>query len=154
METVKDRGALYRVLGKIGVNSTLPLLRKALTENNENIHDAAVRALADWPNDTPMDDLLQIAGRSTSTVHQVLALRAYVRMIEMDRYRSPEGAARSLKEALALSSRPEEKIMILGALPLFACKDALELAESLLHEDEVKEEAKLAVGRIKKRLEK
>jgi HEAT repeat protein len=154
VETVKDRGALYRVLGKIGVNSTLPLLRKALTENNENIHDAAVRALADWPNDTPMDDLLQIAGRSTSTVHQVLALRAYVRMIEMDRYRSPEGAARSLKEALALSSRPEEKIMILGALPLFACKDALELAESLLHEDEVKEEAKLAVGRIKKRLEK
>ncbi len=154
VETVKDRGALYRVLGKIGVNSTLPLLRKALTENNENIHDAAVRALADWPNDTPMDDLLQIAGRSTSTVHQVLALRAYVRMIEMDRYRSPEGAARSLKEALALSSRPEEKIMILGALPLFACKDALELAESLLHEDEVKAEAKLAVGRIKKRLEK
>lgn len=154
VETVKDRCALYRVLGKIGVNSTLPLIRKALTEDNGNIHDAAVRALADWPNDTPMDDLLQIAGRSTSTVHQVLALRAYVRMIEMDRYRSPEGAARSLKEALALSSRPEEKIMILGALPRFACKDALELAESLLQEDEVKAEAELAVGKIKKRLEK
>ncbi|MCK4646280.1 MAG: HEAT repeat domain-containing protein [Candidatus Aminicenantes bacterium] len=154
VETVKDRCALYRVLGKIGVNSTLPLIRKALTEDNGNIHDAAVRALADWPNDTPMDDLLQIAGRSTSTVHQVLALRAYVRMIEMDRYRSPEGAARSLKEALALSSRPEEKIMILGALPRFACKETLELAESLLQEDEVKAEAELAVGKIKKRLEK
>jgi hypothetical protein len=142
------------VLGKIGVNSTLPLIRKALTEDNENIHDAGVRALADWPNDTPMEDLLQIAGRSTRTVHQVLALRAYVRMIQMDRYRSPEGAARSLKEALALSNRPEEKIMILGALPRFACKDALELAESLLQEDDVKAEAELAVGKIKKRLEK
>jgi hypothetical protein len=44
--------------------------------------------------------------------------------------------------------------MILGVLPQFACKHALELAESLLQEDEVKAEAKLAAGKIKKRLEK
>ncbi len=75
-------------------------------------------------------------------------------MMKMDRYRSPEGAVRSLKEAMALSSRPEEKIMILGALPQFACKHALELAESLLQEDEVKAEAMFAIGQIKKRLEK
>jgi hypothetical protein len=75
-------------------------------------------------------------------------------MMKMDRFRSPEGAVRSLKEALALSSRPEEKIMILGALPQFACKDALKLAESLLQEDNVKAEAELAVDKIKKRLEK
>jgi len=154
VKDVKGRCSMYRVLGKIGDNSTLPLLRKALGSNKKEIRDAAVRALADWPNATPMDDLLQIAGQFSSTVHQVLALRAYIRLIGMDKYRSPEGAVRSLKEALALSRRPEEKKMILGILPVFACKDGLNIAESLIKDNKVKAEAKLAVDKIKKEIEK
>lgn len=154
VKEVKGRCALYRVLGKIGDNSTLPLIRKALAGENEDIHDAAVRALVDWPNSTPKDDLLQIAGQSTNTVHQVLALRAYVRMIGMDKYRSPEGATQALKEALTLARRHEEKKIILGTLPQFSCKDALKLAESLLQEEGVKAEARLAVDQIKEKLEK
>ncbi|MCK4556832.1 MAG: hypothetical protein KAU47_04895, partial [Candidatus Aminicenantes bacterium] len=103
---------------------------------------------------TPKEDLAIVVQTSSERVHKVLALRAYVRMIGMEPYRSPEGVVGSLKEALAWAERPEEKKLILGILPQFACQDALELAESLLREKGVEEEAKQAVQQIRKKLDK
>jgi len=154
VQDIKGRCALYRVLGMIGDDSSLPLIRTALAEENEQTHDAAVRALADWPTITPRDDLVKIARTSSNPVHQVLALRAYLRMVEMDEYLSPEDAIRTLKKALAIAKRAEEKKTILSILTGFACKDALRLAKSMTKDKEVKAEAKLAVEKIKAKLEK
>jgi len=154
VKDVKKRAALYRVLGKIGDDSSLPLVREALTDDNPEIRDAAVRALSDWPTVTPKEDLANIAQTSSERVHKVLALRAYIRMIGMEPYRSPEGTVESLKEALVWAERPEEKKLILGILPQFACPDALKLAESLLREKGVEEEAEQAVKQIRKKLDK
>jgi hypothetical protein len=141
-------------LGKIGDDSSLSLVRQALADDNPEIRDAAVRALSDWPTLSPKEDLVRIVQTSQEQVHQVLALRAYVRMIEMEPYRSPENAVRSLKETLTWTKRPEEKKLILGILPQFACPDALKLAESLLKEKGVEEEAREAVKQIQRRLKR
>ncbi len=148
------RCLLYRVLGKIGDDSSLPLVRAAIREDNTAIRDAAVRALAEWPSSVPRDDLLAIARDAESLVHQVLALRGYVRMVGLEKYQSPEGAVGSLQTALTLTTRPEEKILILGALPDFACPEALRLAESLHQTKGVEAEAEAAVTRIKEILDK
>jgi HEAT repeat protein/type 1 glutamine amidotransferase len=154
VEDSKKRAALLRVLGKIGDDSSLSLIREALADDNPEIRDAAVRALSDWPTLSPREDLVHIIQSSQEQVHRILALRAYIRMIEMEPYRSPEGAVRSLKEALTWAKRPEEKKLILGILPQFACPDALKLAESLLKEKQVEEEAKEAVKQVQRRLKK
>jgi len=150
---IPSQRALYRTLGKIGDDSSLPILRSALEEENLEIQDAAVRALADWPTTTAQEDLLHIARTSTNPVHKILSLQSYIRMVEMDRYRSPERAVKSLEDVLDIS-RPEEKKLILGILPTFASKEALGLAESLLQDKAVEVEAKMATEEIKKRLEK
>jgi len=147
------RGVLLRVLGKIGDNSSIDLVRNALQDSNQEIVDAAVRALADWPQVTARDDVLGIARTSDNPVHHVLALRAYVRLITSEDYRKPEGVVASLKEASDLSTRPEEKILILGHLPRFACSDGLKLAEFMLADKDVQAEAELAVIQIRRRLE-
>ena len=154
VKDVKGRSTLYRVLGKIGDDSSLSLVRKALADENTEIRDAAVRALSDWPSVTPKEDLLHIVQTTSNSVHRVLALRAYVRMTGMEPYRSPERAVLSLKEAMRRVERPEEKKLILGILPRFACRDALQLAESLLSEKDVEEEAKEAVKQILRRLKR
>ncbi|MGD8534963.1 MAG: HEAT repeat domain-containing protein [Candidatus Aminicenantes bacterium] len=154
VEDIQKRAALLRVLGKIGDDSSLSLVRQALADDNPEIRDAAVRALSDWPTLSPKEDLVRIVQTSQEQVHQVLALRAYVRMIEMEPYRSPENAVRSLKETLTWTKRPEEKKLILGILPQFACPDALKLAESLLKEKGVEEEAREAVKQIQRRLKR
>jgi HEAT repeat protein len=150
---VKGRCALYRTLGKIGDDSSLPALRTALDDDNPDVKDAAVRALAEWPTAVAKEDLLHVAQTSEMPVHKVLALQAYIRMIGMEPYRSPERGVQSLKEVLELS-RPEEKKLILGILPIFASPNALELAQALLQEKEVEAEAQMAIKKIREELER
>ena len=148
---IPSRQALYRTLGKIGDDSSLAILRSALEEENLEIQDAAVRALADWPTATAQEDLLHIARTSTHPAHRILALQSYIRMVEMEPYRSPERAVKSLQDVSDIS-RPEEKKIILGILPTFASREALDLAESLLQEKAVEAEAKVAIEKIKEKL--
>jgi hypothetical protein len=75
-------------------------------------------------------------------------------MISLEPYQSPEGAVLKLQEVLSLSPRPEEIKLVLGALPTFACPEALQLAESFLADDAVKAEAQAAVDQIKETLGK
>jgi hypothetical protein len=156
LESVSDlrgRKALYRTLGKIGDDSSLPSLRVALMDEAPDVKDAAVRALAEWPSVSAKEDLLHIAQSSGIPVHKVLALQAYIRMIGMEPYSSPEGAVQSFTEILDLT-RSEEKKLILGTLPAFACPDALELARSLLQDKDVEAEARLAIEKIEEELQK
>jgi HEAT repeat protein len=147
------RCLLYATLGKIGDDSSLPLLRAALEDADAQIRDAAIRALADWPDPAPREDVLEIAKSSQDLTHRVLALRGFIRMVGLEKYQSPEAAVRSLKTALDLASRPDEKKLVLGALPDFASPEAFALAESLLTVEGVREEAQAAVTKIKKVLQ-
>jgi hypothetical protein len=148
----KKRTDLLRVLGKIGDDSALSLVRAAQADRDPAVIDAAVRALADWPTIAARDDVLNVARTSLVLNHRVLAMRAYVRMIGLEPYRSPEGAAADLLKALALAPRLEEKKLVLGLLARFPCVTALKTAESLLSDPAVAAEAKLAADRIRQAL--
>jgi HEAT repeat protein len=148
----KKRADLLRVLGKIGDDSALPLVRDALGDADATVVDAAVRALADWPTLTARDDVLEIAETSLALNHRVLAVRAYVRMIGLEPNRAPEGAAADLLKVLSLAPRPEEKKLVLGLLGRFPCVTALKTAESFLADPTVAAEAKVAADRIRKAL--
>ncbi len=148
----RKKNDLLRVLGKIGDDTALPLIRQALNDPEPTVVDAAVRALADWPTGMARDDVLAIARTSKNLTYKVLALRAFVRMIGLEPYRAPEGAVADLARALEAADRAEEKRLILGLLPRFPCARALEVAESLAADESVTNEAQLALGRIRKAL--
>ena len=143
------RADLLRVLGKIGDDSALALVRSALADPDPGVVDAAVRAMSEWPTVTARDDVFEIARTSLALSHRVMAVRAFVRMIGQEPYRNPEGAAADLLQVLAISPRPEEKRLVLGALVRFPCVTGLKTAESLLSDPTVAEEAKLAADRIR-----
>jgi hypothetical protein len=151
---VPKRCLLYGTLGKIGDDSSLPLLRAAIKDENPEIKDAAVRALAAWPDITAREDVLAVARNSPVLVHKILAFQAYVRMIGLEPYQAPEGAVLKLKEILGLAGRPEEKKLVLGILPNFVCPEALAVAESLLSDESVREEAQAAVDEIAEKLKR
>jgi hypothetical protein len=148
----KKRVDLLRVLGKTGDDTALVLVRRALADPDEAVADAAVRALADWPTGTARDDVTEVARTSLNLNHRVLAVRALVRMIGLEPYRAPEGAASDLLNVLALTPRPEEKKLVLGMLVRFPCVKALKTAESLLSDQSVAPEARLAADRIRRAL--
>jgi len=148
----KKKADLLRVLGKIGDDTSLALIRAALSDPDETVVDAAVRALADWPTGTARDDVYEIARTSLEHNHRVLSTRAFIRMIGLEPFREPEGAVADLLRALAVSPRPEEKKLVLGMLVRFPCVTGLKTAESLLADPAVAVEAKLAADRIRRAL--
>jgi hypothetical protein len=145
---------LVGLLPLVGDPSALPVLRALASDDNVEVRDAAVRAVASWPTPAAREDLARLARESRNQTNRLLAIGGLVRVIGLERYRDPQAAVADLKEAAALSWRPEEQRLILGVLPRFPCAAALELASGFAKDSEVKEEAQAAVKAISARLKK
>lgn len=142
------RARMLAVLPLTGDNSTLPLLRQALQDPDSAVVDAAARALAEWPTPAVRDDLRALAKDAAVDTHRLLAVRGLIRVIGLEAYRQPNAAVADLTVALGLATRPEERKLVLGALPSFGCPEAVALATSLLTDPDVKAEAQAAVDRL------
>ncbi|MHC4192791.1 MAG: HEAT repeat domain-containing protein [Planctomycetota bacterium] len=145
---VKGRSSLLAVLGKIGDAAALPVLRKALKDKNAQVQDAAVRALADWPDPSLIDDMRQIARSSQNEIHRALALRGFVRLIGLDSGRSPEEKTAMYKEAMQLAPNENEKKAVLSGLANIGTLGALQMAADYLGNENLQQEAEVAVVRI------
>jgi len=144
--------ALLAVLQATGGAKALEAVKGQLAGKNADVAKAAVRALADWPDAAPMVTLRDIAKSDAPAANRVLALRGYVRMASMPGKRPAADSVRLLGEALAMAERPEEKRMVLGALPAVACPEALALAEACRSDAALAAEADKAVARIRQAL--
>ncbi len=143
---------LVRLIGtlpQIGDNSALPLLRRALQNNDADVFDAAVRALSSWPTSAAREDVFKLAQEVQNETHRLLAIRGLARIISLDKYRNPEAAVADLRQVAGFAWRPEEKRLVLGVLANFPCKDALSFAEDFLNEPLLKAEAESAISGIK-----
>jgi hypothetical protein len=110
---------------------------------DDNVRDAAVRTLADWPDAAPADDLLRIVSGQAGRVHKVLALRGYVRMAGL----SPDPTAMYVR-AMDLAQTPDDRKLVLGGLGNADSADALALVEKYLQDDALRAEAALAAVQI------
>ncbi|HQO75895.1 MAG TPA: HEAT repeat domain-containing protein [Candidatus Saccharicenans sp.] len=144
---------LVQVIGKIGERSSLPLIRKYLSDSRLKVKEAAVKALSDWPEVEALDDLLTLASKTSDLKENVLAIRGLVRLTASQTYRQPEAATAFLKEIYSLSRRAEEKKLVLSTLPNFPCASGLEFCESLSNDPEVGQEARMAAEKIKQKLQ-
>jgi hypothetical protein len=138
---------LVRLLSEPATPKALEAVRAALNDHNDEVKDAAVRALSEWPNAAPADELLMLARTSTNQTHKVLALRGYVRMAGMS-----SNPTAMYARAMSLAVRLEDKKLVLAGLGSADTKMALELAELYLVEDELRNEAAQAAIQIAKRL--
>ena len=151
LPATKDADAkcsLLSVLGKIGDEAALPVLRESLGDKEDEIKDAAVRALSDWPTAAPAADLLMVAQTSENQVHKTLALRGYVRLAGLKSSRPAEETMKMYKDAMALAADVSEKKMVLSGLGSTDSFEAMQMAADYLDDKDLKEEAEAAVVKI------
>ncbi len=147
-DDVESRCCLLSVLGRIGDNSALPELRKALASDNAKIQDSAIRALSDWPDPAPIDDLLKVAKTSGNRVHRILALRGFVRLLGRQTARSVEETISLYQQAMELAPDVPEKRKVLSGLANTKSLAALEMAAACLQDSSLHQEAEIAVVKI------
>lgn len=140
--------SLLGVLGRIGGQKSLEAVRAAVKDADEKVVDAAIRAMAEWPDATAAADLLDVAKTAATETHQVLAIRGYVRVCRIRTDRPAAETAKMLAAGLAAAKRPDEKKQALGGLRDVRDILALEAVVPCMGDDALKEEAASAATRI------
>ncbi len=148
VKDAKKRSSLLSVLGKIGDNSALGVLRKELGGEDAEVRTAAVRALSSWPRSEPLADLLGLARESKDPVHRILALRGFVRLLALDGGRAAEETAAMYEQALSLAPNAMEKRRVLSGLAGSPSLATLKMAAGYLEDQELVREAEVAAVKI------
>ena len=140
----KPREALLGVLGTLGGNKALEAVRAAAADNDKAIRETAIRALCDWPDAGALPDLAKLSREAKTPTFKILALRGYIRLVAAGNTLPAEKLA-SLKDALSLAQRKEEKTLVLAALGDVPTVESLESVTPCLADAALKEEACAAV---------
>jgi HEAT repeat protein len=142
-------------MGQSGNPQALAVLRGAMKEQDSSLKRAAILALTDWPDPTPIPDLFEVARTAAESAHQVLALRGALRLIGLPTAAGPpREMVKLLAEAMSLARQPDEKRSVLSLLARFPTREALELAKASLDDPEVAAEAKAAVSRLERQVKR
>ena len=148
-----DRASLLRVLGSLGGGKALAAVRIGLKDKDEKVRDAAVRALAEWPDASPAKDLMDLAKNSPNKVHRVLAFRGLIRKVgDDDNIDKPE-KIKLYQSAMKIAEDNDRKTLVLGALGKTPHSDALDVVEPYLIEKELQEAAIRAYLNIAKKIQ-
>lgn len=142
--------ALLDVLGRLGGDAALAVVKKRAAADDADIAKAAIKAMVGWPDTSPMDALLKIAETEKDAVRKILALRGFITMAGRPSSRPLEQTVALLEKAMTLAERADEKRAILSRLPDFATEKSLAIAEKFTGDPALKKEASRAVAEIKK----
>lgn len=139
---------LVRTLGQIGGTDALKTIQPLLKSDNPDLKDAAIGALADWPDLSALDDLMQIV-QTEELRCQVIALRSALRLMQNNPLPDRQKVQRA-KQALQAVSRSEEKQRILSFLSQIKTLRSLTAAAGCLAEEDpsLRSAAAVAVARI------
>ena len=149
-DTVKPH--LLTVLARFAGPDTLAAVRSQLGMNDAKIKNAAIRALAAWPDASPLSDLMNIAQNENDATCQVLALRGYIKLLEIPANRGASETVGLLADAMSVARGTDEKKAVLSALARYPCEEAIGLAESVKKDSALAPEAEMALQEIKKAL--
>jgi hypothetical protein len=171
------RLSLIDVMGQTSSNEALPLLRSGLKDASTEIARAAILALSNWDNSTPLTDLFDFAkavpqnalasepepvaggrggrggrggfgGPPPTNNLKVLAVRGVLKLMVLQSDRTASASGRMLGETMALATQNPEKLLALSLLPVFPSQESLEVAQAATRDPAVVDEAKVAVAQV------
>ena len=115
---------LLSFLGRIGGKDAIAEVEKKLDSKDANIHNAAIRAISNWPNAEVAEKLAAIAKNAKeSEANRISALRGYIRVMTLPNEQlgitvADETRLELLQTIMKDSTtRREEKALILDRLP-------------------------------------
>ncbi len=141
---VNTRISLLRMLGRLGHDTGLNVVRAALKHEATEVRIAAVRTLSQWPNQDVLPDLLKIVHQPESLTVKVLAIRGIARLYGPDSDASTGEVKDILAVTLSLAERPDDKKVLLAAAARVPTVSNLSLVLSELNNAKLTQEAALA----------
>ncbi len=145
---LEARVSLLGLLPSCGNAQALDTLKAARTDAEPRVREAAMRGLAEWPDASATEALIEAARAATQDTERTLALRGASRLLGATADAAPAATAARFKTVMELSRNADEKKLVLGHLGRVHDLAALQLAESCFGDQAVAAEAALAVATI------
>jgi HEAT repeat protein len=145
VEDMKAKSSLMLVAGRLGDADALPIMREALSSDDNDLKRAAILSLTEWPTPEPLTDLENVAKTAQEASHKVLGLRGYIQLIGVESDRPKEETVALYKNAIDIADEAGEKRMALSGLAKVQSSAALELAAGYLDDADLRGEAEIAV---------
>jgi hypothetical protein len=133
-----------RILGAIGGEHAFEVVSASLRSGRDE-SDAALEALAQWPDGTPAESLLIYASHTSSRAKRDVAFAGFVRTATLPSDRSSGETVELLRRGRELARDDQEVRLVLGALGQVPHPQALETAERHLSDPAVAHDAARAV---------
>jgi HEAT repeat protein len=147
-----ERRHVLPLLGELATPAALAELKKAAQDSDAGLVRESIRVMTQWPNAEPVSCLLDVTRNHGDAAIQILALRGAITVTG----REPDPIPRlaSLKKAIELARRDEEKRLALSQLAQVARPQALDMALAYLEDPALANEAGLAALGIAESLAK
>lgn len=142
------KAALIILLGRIGTDDALAVVREQVKSENPAIKLAAVQSLAGWPTGAPLDDLKVLAADNSNAEAHAAAFAGYIRLLRADKTMNPAQRLAALQAAEGLATTDQEKKLIVAGAAEVISLEAMQYAESRQQDPAVAAEATQAVIRI------
>ncbi len=141
-----QRGTLlFPTLVVLGGDPALKAISQSVGTSNEEVKDAAVHALANWPDFAGARPLLIVATDPTAKrVHNVLAIQAVARLVKASDKEPADARLGASLAAMKAATRAEDKKLLLSALASVSSAKAAEAMKPFLAEVQLQPEAALA----------
>ena len=146
------KARLLGVLPRFGGDEALNAVRFHVRRSDGEVKKAGIRAMADWPDAGPLQDLLIVATNQSDESMHVIALRGYIKLCTQPANRASSATTELLAKAFPAARRVDEKKAVLAALVRYPCAESLKLAESCVGDAALRQEAEIAVAKIKEAL--
>jgi hypothetical protein len=147
----EGKAALLGALDALGGAEALGAVRAEVKSNDPLMRAAAVRALANWPDASPLDDLAALAATTQDPRHKATALRGIARLAPTAKDRSPDKAVDVIAQALKAGGSLNEQRALLAALAEVPGEASAKVVEAYLADPVLGNEAKAALEQIKAR---
>jgi HEAT repeat protein len=136
------KASLLKCLGAMGGPGALQTIAVAAKSGDDQLQDSATRALGEWMTADAGPVLLEIAQDSSlDQKYQIRALRGYLRIARQLKQLPDEERISMARQALQVAERPEERELALDVLKRCPSAEGIELASSLLDDDELRDRA-------------
>lgn len=137
--------SLLVVLGKIGNPGDYKLIMGYYSNNNKAIQSSAIRAISEWPNSEPLEDLFAIIKNSNDPRIGTLALRGYLRILETDLQMAEPQKIKKINEVFQMAGSETDKKMIISAIGKVRDLESLQVLVKMMGKPEFKPEIEAAI---------
>lgn len=140
---------LFEVLAMLGGSEALNAVSSFAANSNEEVKNAAIRSLANWPDFSAAKALLEVASApNAKRVHNVLAIQAVARLVQSADKELASTRLEAAQAAMKSASRDEEKRLLLSAFASVPDPQTAEAIKPFLSDPNLKTDAGLAGLRL------